>query len=71
MEEILIKVKDEKESFFLKELLEKLKIKFESLGNEDNLSGEKFKQSVINGKEAYKNGDMEQFVKINRKDIWK
>jgi hypothetical protein len=49
--------------------LKKLKIKFDSLGNEDNLSGEKFKQSVINGKEAYKNGDMEQFVKMNRKDI--
>lgn len=71
MEELLIKLKDEKESFFLKELLEKLKIKFESLSNEDSLNGEKFKQSVINGKEAYKNGDKDQFVKINRKDIWK
>lgn len=56
MEELLIKLKDEKESSFLKELLEKLKIKFESLSDQDNLYGQKFKESVIKGKEAYKNG---------------
>lgn len=71
MEELLIKLKDEKESFFLKELLEKLKIKFESLNDEENLHGENFKQSVIDGKKAYENGDNSQFVKINRKDVWK
>ena len=71
MEELLVKLKVEKESFFLKQLLEKLKIKFESLNDKENLYGVKFKQSVINGKETYKNGDADQFVKINRKDIWK
>ena len=54
MEELLIKLKDEKESFFLKELWGKLKIKFESINNDDSIYGEKFKQTVIKGKEAYK-----------------
>ena len=48
-----------------------MKIKFKSIGDEDSLYGEKFKQSVIKGKETYKKGDIDQFVKIKRKEIWK
>ncbi|MCR8558651.1 hypothetical protein KXD93_13425 [Mucilaginibacter sp. BJC16-A38] len=71
MEELLIKVKDEAESSFVKDLLKKLKIQFETVGANDALSGEEIKQSVINGQLAYKNGESDQFTKIDRKELWK
>ena len=71
MEELLIKVKDQKESFFIKDLLKKLKIQFETVSDNDTPSGEEVKQSVINGQLAYKNGETDQFTKIDRKALWK
>jgi hypothetical protein len=71
MEELLIKVKDEKESSFIKDLLKKLKIQFETISNNDMPSGNEIKQSVIDGQTAYKNGEIGQFTKIDRKDLWK
>jgi len=71
MEELLIKVKDEKESSFIKDLLKKLKIQFETISEHDTPSGKEVKQSVIDGKLAYKNGEMDQFKKIEAKDLWK
>ena len=71
MEELLIKVKDEAESSFIKDLLKKLRIQFETVGEHDTPSGEEVKQSVINGQLAYKNGETDQFTKIDRKDLWK
>lgn len=71
MEELLIKVKDEKESTFIKDLLKKLRIQFETINENDALSGEEVKKSVIDGQVAYKNGEIEQFTTIDRKDLWK
>ena len=71
MEELLIKVKDEAESSFVKDLLKKLKIKFETVGENEAVSGEDVKRSVINGQLAYKNGETDQFTKIDRKELWK
>ena len=71
MEELLIKVKDEKESSFIKDLLKKLRIQFETISGNDTPSGEEVRQSVINGQLAYKNGENDQFTKIERKDLWK
>jgi hypothetical protein len=71
MEELLIKVKDQKESSFIKDLLKKLKIQFETISDKDALSGEEVKQSVIDGQLAYKNGETDHFTKIDRKDLWK
>ncbi len=71
MEELLIKVKDEAESSFVKDLLKKLKIQFKTVGGDVTLSGEEVKQSVIKGQLAYKNGETEQFTKIDRKELWK
>ena len=61
MEELLIKVKDEKESFFIKDLLDKLRIPFEIVNNNDRPTGEEIKQSVLRGQLAYKNGETDQF----------
>lgn len=69
MEELLIKVKDAEESSFIKDLLKKLSIPFETVN--DAPSGEEVKQSVINGQLAYKNGKLDQFVEIDPKDLWK
>lgn len=71
MEELLIKVKDEKESSFIKDLLKKLKIQFQTISDNDAPSGEEVKQSVIDGQLAYKNGETDQFTKIERNDLWK
>jgi len=71
MEELLIKVKDEKESSFIKALLKKLRIQFETIGDNDVPAGEEIKQSVINGQQAYKNGEKDQFKEIDRSDLWK
>lgn len=71
MEELVIKVKDEKESSFLKDLLKKLKIKFEAINIDDVPSGEQVKQTVLNGQKAYRNGDLDQFKEIDQKDLWK
>ena len=71
MEELLIKVKDEKESFFIKDLLKKLKIQFETVSKNGTPSGKEVKQSVIDGQSAYKNGEIGQFTEIDRKDLWK
>jgi hypothetical protein len=71
MEELLIKVKDEAKSSFVKDLLKKLKIQFKTVGENDTLSGEEVKQSVINGHVAYKNGETDQFTKIDSKELWK
>jgi|GEM_PF-1893076 hypothetical protein len=71
MEELLIRVKDEKESSFIKDLLKKLKIQFETIGENEGPSGKEVKQSVIDGQSAYKNGEIDQFTKIDRKDLWK
>ena len=71
MEELLIKVKDEKESSFIKDLLKKLKIQFETINETPTPSGEEIKESVISGQIAYKSGKTYDFQKINRKDVWK
>ncbi|MFI5140647.1 MAG: hypothetical protein ACHQIM_22710 [Sphingobacteriales bacterium] len=71
MEELLIKVKDEKESSFIKDLLKKLRIQFETIGENEGPPGKEVKQSVIDGQLAYKNGETDQFTKIDRKDLWK
>ena len=71
MEELLIKVKDEAESSFIKDLLKKLRIQFETIGENARPSDEEVKQSVINGQLAYKNGETDQFTEIDRKDLWK
>ncbi len=71
MEELLIKVKDEKESFFIKDLLKKLRIQFETISENDTPSGKEVKQSVIDGQLAYKSGDIDQFKEFDRKDLWK
>ncbi|HWZ02511.1 MAG TPA: hypothetical protein VNX40_02810 [Mucilaginibacter sp.] len=71
MEELVIKVRDEKESSFLKDLLKKLKIKFEAINVDDVPSGEQVKQTVLNGQKAYRNGDLDQFKEIDPKDLWK
>ena len=71
MEELLIKVKDEKESSFIKDLLKILKIQFETVSENDRPSDKEVKQSVIDGKLAYKNGDTSQFTEIDRKNLWK
>jgi len=71
MEELLIKVKYQEESSFIKDLLKKLKIQFETVSDNDTPSGEEVKQSVINGQLAYKNGETDQFTKIDRKALWK
>ena len=70
MEELVIKVRDEKESSFLKDLLKKLKIKFEAINVDDVPSGEQVKQTVLNGQKAYRNGDLDQFKEIDPKDLW-
>ena len=71
MEELLIKVKDEKESTFIKDLLKKLRIQFETISENDVPSGEEVKKSVTDGQLAYKNRDMDQFTHIESKDLWK
>jgi hypothetical protein len=71
MEELLIKVKDEKESTFIKDLLKKLRIQFETISENDVPSGEEVKKSVTDGQLAYKNRDMDQFTQIESKDLWK
>ncbi len=71
MEELLIKVKDEKESSFIKDLLKKLKIQFETVSKNSAPTDQEIKQSVLEGQSAYKNGKVDQFVKIDSKDLWK
>ena len=71
MEELLIKIKDEKESSFIKDLLKKLKIQFETISENDTPSSKEVKQSVIDGQLAYKNGETDQSTEIDRKDLWK
>jgi hypothetical protein len=71
MEELVIKVKDEKESSFLKDLLKKLKIKFETVNEDKEPTPEEIKQSVLRGQKAYRDGDMSQFKEIDPKDLWK
>ena len=71
MEELLIKVKDEKESSFIKDLLKKLRIQFETVNENDAPTGKEVKKSVIDGQLAYKNREMDQFTQIESKDLWK
>jgi len=71
MKELVIKVKDEKESSFLKDLLKKLKIKFESVNVDDAPGGEHVRQTVLNGQKAYREGEMDEFKEIDPKDLWK
>ena len=71
MEELLIKVKDEKESSFIKILLKKLRIQFEIITEKDFASDRQVKQSVVNAQLAYKNGEAGQFTEIDRKGLWK
>jgi hypothetical protein len=71
MEKLLIKVKDSDESAFIKALLKKLRIQFETISENDAPSGKEVKQSVVTGQLAYKNGETDQFMKIDRKDLWK
>jgi RNase H-fold protein (predicted Holliday junction resolvase) len=71
MEELLIKIKDEKESSFIKDLLKKLKIQFETVDENTTPSAAEIKKSVIDGQAAYKNGKKDEFEKIDRKDLWK
>jgi len=70
MEKLLIKAKDGDESSFIKVLLKKLRIQFETMSENDALSDNEVKQSVVNGQLAYKNGETDQFTKIERKDLW-
>jgi hypothetical protein len=71
MEDLLIKIKDEEESSFIKDLLKKLHIQFETIQDSSTLSGDEIKQSVIRGQSAYKNGETDQFAQIDRKNLWK
>jgi hypothetical protein len=72
MEELIIKVKDDAESSFIKDLLKKLKIQYKTIeANDTVLNGEEVKQSVIKGQLAYKNGETDQFTRIDRKELWK
>lgn len=71
MEELLIKVKDEAESSFVKDLLNKLRIQFETVGSTETVPDEEVKQSVISGQLAYKNGETDQFTTIDRKELRK
>lgn len=71
MEELLIKVKNEKDSSFIKTLLEKLGIQFETLHTDGTELNEEVKQSVIAGQTAYQNGDRNQFAEIDRNKLWK
>jgi hypothetical protein len=71
MEELLIKVKNDEESSFIKDLLKKLHIKFETIHDRDTPSNEEIKESVIKGQSAYKNSETDQFTQIDRKTIWK
>jgi hypothetical protein len=71
MEELLIRVKDEKESSFIKALLKKLRIQFETVNEEVSPSGEEVKQSVLNGQLAYKYGEHDQFTHIRANELWK
>jgi len=71
MEKFLITVKDRDESSFIKALLKKLKIKFETVNVDEVPSGEHVKQTLLNGQKAYRNGDLNQFKEIDPKDLWK
>jgi hypothetical protein len=71
MEDLLIRIKDEEESSFIKDLLKKLHIQFETIQDSGTLSANEIKQSVIKGQSAYKNGETDQFEQIDRKDLWK
>ena len=71
MEELLIKIKDEKGSSIIKDSLKKLKIHFETINENNAPSGDEVKQSVINGQLAYKSGKADEFSEIDRNDLWK
>jgi hypothetical protein len=71
MEELLIRVKNDEESSFIKDLLKKLHIQFETIHDSGIPSGEEIKQSVIKGQSAFKNGRTDLFTQIDRKAIWK
>ena len=73
METIQIDWKNEKQKSLVMELFKELHIKFRTIAEdrEHQLYGEGFKQSILDGKAAYDNGDTSQFVKIKREDLWK
>jgi hypothetical protein len=71
MEEILIKVKNEREYIFIKDLLKRLRIQFEMVSKNECPSAKEVKESVIKGQLAYKNGKVDQFKEIDPKDMWK
>jgi len=71
MESITIHPKSKEQIKVFEQMAKALKIPFEKVENPaENLSGEGFKQSVVDGQEAYKRGQLNEFVKINRKKLW-
>ena len=73
MDTIQIDWKNEKQKSLVIELLKEMHIKFRTVAEdrEHQLYGEGFKNSILDGKAAYENGETAQFTKINRKDLWK
>ena len=55
------------------ELLQELEITYRTVASEDEneLSGERLKQIVLEGKQAYESGDKSQFTRIKTADLWK
>jgi len=74
MELMQIKWKNEKQKLLVIELLKELQVNFRTLTTKDKdyeLYGEGFKESILNGKTVYDNGDTNQFVKIEKNNLWK
>lgn len=73
METILVELSNKKQSTMLKELLRELKIYFIDVpGTEqDNLSGENFKQSLLKIREEYVQGKTEEFKEVKIENLWK
>jgi len=74
MELMQIKWKNEKQKLLVIELLKELQVNFRTLTTKDKdyeLYGEGFKESILNGKTFYDNGDTNQFVKIEKNNLWK
>jgi len=72
MESITIHPTSKEQIKVFEQMAKALKIPFEKIETPmDNLHGEGFKESVRSAREAYDKGDSNQFVKINRKELWK
>ncbi|TAN18742.1 MAG: hypothetical protein EPN37_04780 [Chitinophagaceae bacterium] len=73
METIQVELTSRKQAAMLKELLQELKIHFKAIPSpdKDNLSGEGFKQSLIQIKEDYTKGKTQEFKEIDLDNLWK